>query len=112
MFCTLARAVSLTIAWVQKVLQLSRRLMVFATMEAALSVLVMSYIPDMLSPALMLLSAPGTYTRLSAMAEAAEGGRNGGSAGAATLAAPVAEALRSLLTCLSRLPCSMPQKAQ
>jgi hypothetical protein len=42
-------------------LQLSRRLMVFATMEAALSVLVMSYIPDLLSPALMLLSACVTF---------------------------------------------------
>ena len=42
-------------------LQLSRRLMVFATMEAALSVLVMAYIPDLLSPALMLLSACVTF---------------------------------------------------
>ena len=44
-------------------LQLSRRLMVFATVEAALSVLVMSYIPDdLLSPALMLLSACVTFS--------------------------------------------------
>ena len=43
-------------------LQLSRQLMVFATMEAALSVLVMSYIPDLLSPALMLLSACVTFS--------------------------------------------------
>ena len=42
-------------------LQQSRRLMVFATMEAALSVLVMSYISDLLSPALMLLSACVTF---------------------------------------------------
>jgi hypothetical protein len=43
-------------------LLLSRRLMVFATMEAALSVLVISYIPDLLSPALMLLSACVTFS--------------------------------------------------
>ena len=35
--------------------------MVFATMEAALSVLVMSYIPDMLSPTLMLCAACVTF---------------------------------------------------
>mmetsp|Transcript_28354 Transcript_28354/g.47062 ORF Transcript_28354/g.47062 Transcript_28354/m.47062 type:complete len:319 (+) Transcript_28354:122-1078(+) len=39
----------------------SRRLMMFATMEAALSVLVMSYVTDMLSPALMLTSACVTF---------------------------------------------------
>ena len=42
-------------------LQESRRLMMFATMEAALSVLVMSYIADLLSPALMLLAACITF---------------------------------------------------
>jgi hypothetical protein len=43
-------------------LLLSRRLMVFATMEAVLSVLIMSYIVDHFSPALMLLSACVTFS--------------------------------------------------
>lgn len=39
----------------------SRRLMMFATMQAALSVLVMSYVYDMVSPPLMLLSSCFTF---------------------------------------------------
>jgi len=39
----------------------SRRLMMFATMQAALSVLIMSYVTDMVSPPLMLLSASFTF---------------------------------------------------
>ena len=43
-------------------LLLARRLMVFATMEATLSVLVISYTTDLLSPALMLISACVTFS--------------------------------------------------
>jgi len=39
----------------------SRRLMMLATMEAALAVLVMSYVSDLLSPALMILAAGVTF---------------------------------------------------
>jgi len=40
----------------------SRRLMMLATMEAALAVLVMSYIAELLAPALMILAAGVTFT--------------------------------------------------
>ena len=39
----------------------SRRLMMLATLEAALAVLVMSYVADLLSPAIMILGAAVTF---------------------------------------------------